>query len=152
MNVSRRIAVETIGSIYLGDFIHGFDYTGPRNGWDQPSPFSSAVYGIYGVQVHQSFEPSGRITPFITYGGTGWFDYRRVNERRFSYNTGETMVYPASRVHRVVPPVLPTGGAGVRVKLTRHVFLETGAQAHAQLYGLGVAAHASVMVPTGRGK
>src|SRR5437870_4687992 len=34
VNMSRRFAVETTGDIYLGDFIHGFDYTGPRGGWD----------------------------------------------------------------------------------------------------------------------
>src|SRR5262245_51145872 len=60
VNLSRQFAIETTGNLYLGDFIHGFDYTGPRDGWDQPSHVSIPLYGTYAVQVHQSLEPLGR--------------------------------------------------------------------------------------------
>jgi hypothetical protein len=151
VNLSRRFAVETTGNVYLGDFIHGFDYTGPRGGWDQPSHVSIPLYGIYGVQVHQSFEPRGRVTPFLMYGGTGWFEYERVGELRIPYGTGDTVVYPASSRRTVVPPVIPTAGGGVRVKLARAVFLETGAHAIVLIpFTVGIAASASVMVPIGR--
>ena len=150
VNLSRRFAVETTGNIYLGGFIHGFDYTGPRGGWDQPSHLSIPLYGIYGVQVHQSFEPRGRVTPFVTYGGTGWFEYKRVSEFHVPSGTGDTVVYPASSRRTVVPPLIPTGGGGVRFELTRAIVLEAGAQTYLlPPYVSGVSGHVDIMVPIG---
>jgi hypothetical protein len=148
VNMSRRFAVETTGDVYLGGFIHGFDYTGPRGGWD--GHVSRPLYGVYGVQVHQSFEPRGRVTPFVTYGGTGWFEFERVGELRVPYGTGDTVVYPAHVSRTVVPPVIPTAGGGVRMQLARGVFLEAGAHAIFLIpYGVGVATGASIIVPVG---
>jgi hypothetical protein len=158
VNLSSRFAVDVISHFYLGDYIYGFDYTGPRHGYGSPHvpdgafyPF--AVYGFYAVQVHQSVGASrGRLTPFLTYGVAGLFEYRRVNELRITYSTGDATVFPAHDYHRLSMPTGLIGGAGVRARLARRVFLETGAQLIPIYGGPGAVVSVGVMVPIGRGR
>jgi hypothetical protein len=130
VNVSRRFAVEVLGQLNLGDMRRG-------------------VNGFWGVQVHQSLAAHGRITPFVTYGGTGLFEVQHEPELRLPTLSGDTLVSPAF-THRLVQwPAMLTGGGGVRVDLGHGLVLETGVQTTALMlyFGGGVTAHVGVMVP-----
>ncbi len=111
------------------------------------------VEGMYLLQVHQTVgAPTPRVSRFVTYGVTGGFEYVHVSERRFSYYSGDTIVFPAYRRGEISRPIGFVGGGGYRVRLANHLFLEAGAQALIP-FGYWVPVplfNAGVIVPIGK--
>lgn len=132
VNISRRFAA---------DVVTDFD-TAQKNG----------VAGLYRFQIHQTVgAPHQSVTPFISYGVTGGFEYYHAPERRYTYTTGDTVVFPAYRHHEISRPFAVNGGGGVRVRLARRIFLETGVQvAVAPGGGAALVTNVGAVVPVGR--
>jgi hypothetical protein len=107
---------------------------------------------MYLLQVHQTVgRPRRHVTPFVTYGANGTFEYVHHPERRFAYLNGDTVVFPGSRHAEISKPFAFVIGGGYRVRLVSHVFIEAGAQALVPIgYWAPVAVFsAGVMVPIG---
>lgn len=112
----------------------------------------SSLYGGYHLQAHYAPGPLGRkVTPFVTVGTLGYFESRRVRERRQTFATGDVVIHPAYRRWEVSVPFADSlgGGAGVRIRLMPRVAIETGGQF---IFGGDWSAlefHGTVVVPTG---
>jgi hypothetical protein len=132
VNISPRIAIEAVTDFETGRYSQG-------------------VAGLYALQVRQRVGDShSRVTPFVTYGLVGWFQYRHVNGYQYTLATGERVVYPGGTNAQLSRPFALVGGGGVRVGLARHLFLEAGAQAVGAPSFAGLLFNAGVMVPIGR--
>jgi hypothetical protein len=88
------------------------------------------VRGMYLLQVHQTVRHAAHHAGvFVTYGVAGGFEYLSVPESRFTYASGDTIVFPGSRRGEISPPFAFAAGGGYRVRLADHLILEAGVQA-----------------------
>jgi hypothetical protein len=88
------------------------------------------VRGMYLLQVHQHVRAATPDAgPFATYGVAGGFEYVHLPESRFTYASGDTIVFPSSRRGEISTPFALAAGGGYRVRLANHLLLEAGAQA-----------------------
>jgi hypothetical protein len=134
LNISPRIAIDVVG-----DF--------------ETSRYSQGIEGLYVLQIRQLVgDPHRTLTPFVTYGAVGWFQYQHVSGSQYTLATGDRVVYPASTNARLSMPFAMVGGGGARVGLARHLFLEAGAQVVAGPFFAGLLFNAGVMVPIGRAR
>jgi hypothetical protein len=108
VNVTPRIATEVTADFMVG---------------------ATGLAGVYQLQAHFAADPPERpVTPFFTVGTIGYFETRRVPERRSTLPTGDKVVRPAHRYSELSHPFGFGGGGGVRARLARRVWLESGAQ------------------------
>ena len=121
-------------------------------------PTNPGVTGAYRIQAfHAVRDRKARLSPFVTYGVAGSFEYRHLAEHRFTVqSTGDRVIYPAHWYGRVRTPVLATAGGGVRQRVAAHLFFEYGARAFVPvgaplgpLRGMLLEVHAGIVVPIG---
>jgi hypothetical protein len=112
------------------------------------------IHGFYSLMAHQTIgQPHGQGSSFATYGVLGRFEYFHEPERRFTWRSGDTVVYPAYRHGEVTKPLTVVAGGGYRVRLARRAFVEAGAQALLPLgdtFPIVAAFDVGIMVPVGR--
>jgi len=134
VNLTSRVAIDVVTDFNTGEYSRGIE-------------------GTYLLQIHQTVGASHpTFTPFVTYGGAGNFEYRHVSGLQYTLSTGDTVVFPAYTYRRFSRPFAVTAGGGVRARLARNVFLETGAQLVAVEGGAGVLVNVGISVPIGRGR
>lgn len=110
----------------------------------------SGLAGLYELQVHFAARPPDRrLTPFFTVGALGYFETRRIPERRSTLPTGDLVVYPARRLSELSRPFGFIGGGGVRVRMTRRSSFESGAELWLMEGGPVIAFNTGVVVSLG---
>jgi hypothetical protein len=134
VNISPRIAIDVVTDFETGRYIRG-------------------VEGMYVLQVRQAVGDSrGMVTPFVTYGTVGGFQYQHVSGFQYTLATGDRVIYPGSSHVHLSSPFALVGGGGARFGLAHHLSLEAGAQVVGGPGFAGLLFNAGVMVPIGRGR
>ena len=85
--------------------------------------------GVYQLQMHFAGRaPDRRVRPVFTTGALGYFETRRVSERRSTLATGDVVTYPAHRDSELSAPFALILGGGARVRVARSAWVEPGLQ------------------------
>jgi hypothetical protein len=90
------------------------------------------------------------VTPFVTYGIVGGFQYEHVNGFQYTSATGDRVIYPGGSHAHLSSPFALVGGGGTRVGIARHLFLEAGAQVVVRPGFAGLLLNVGAIVPIGR--
>jgi hypothetical protein len=119
INLTDRTGVDLMG-----------DIVGPTE--------SSALYGLYTIQIRQVIRTGGpsRAAIFVTAGTVGGFEYDRVPERRDQRRDGSVVVYRAYTEAEVTRPLGFSGGVGMQRVLARYAAFRADLQAMMPFDGL----------------
>ena len=144
---SPRFAVETVVMVTRRHYATlYYDLDGEKK------LHSTHLEGVYAFQIRQRLEGGSRgdFESFVTYGGTGYYDFiTDAPETTLYFGGGRTSVIRA-RDRQNVPPVATTVGYGIQQQLGRHLAVRADLQLLAVVViPFGFRASASVTVPLG---